>query len=99
MQVELDGKPTRVGISSREDAAEPGTILVTRVVPGSPAAIAGLQPGDRIYTIANQPFRGTEDFIELANSLPGPLELTLERRGRLQTVRLDVPEPFQPPGI
>ncbi|HRX81858.1 MAG TPA: M20/M25/M40 family metallo-hydrolase, partial [Pirellulaceae bacterium] len=29
---ELDGKPTRLGIAWREDAGEPGTVIVTRVV-------------------------------------------------------------------
>lgn len=99
LDVALDGKPARVGISWREDAAEPGTLLITRVVPGSPASLAGLQPGDRIYAIASQPIAGTEDFIRLSNSLPGPLELTVERRGRLRTIPLDVPEAFSLPGI
>ena len=36
--VALDGAPTQLGLSWREDDAEPGAVFVTRVVPHSPAA-------------------------------------------------------------
>ena len=49
--------PPRLGISWREDVAEPGSVLVTRVVEGTPAAAAGIAIQDRIYEINGQPFR------------------------------------------
>ncbi len=42
LMVPLDGSPLRLGIAWRVDDAEPGTVCWTRVVPGSPAARAGL---------------------------------------------------------
>ncbi|MCA9147176.1 MAG: M20/M25/M40 family metallo-hydrolase [Planctomycetales bacterium] len=90
---ELDGKPTRLGIAWREDAGEPGTVIVTRVVSGSPGRIAGLQTGDRIYAIANEPFTVGRDVFERLTTLPSPIELTIERSGRMETVSLEVPPP------
>lgn len=93
LNVDLDGAPTRLGIAWREDAGEPGTVIVTRVVSGSPGRIAGLQAGDRIYAIANEPFLVGRDLYDKFTTLPGPIELTIERNGRLQSVSLDVPPP------
>ena len=91
--VELAGKPSRVGISWREDDAEPGTVILTRVIPGSPADVAELQPGDRVYAVAGLPFDGSASFFDLVTTLPSPFELTVERNGRMRVVKLDVPEP------
>lgn len=93
LAVELDGSPTRLGIAWREDAGEPGTVIVTRVASGSPGRLAGLQTGDRVYAIANEPFSVGRDVFEKLTTLPSPIELTIERSGRLQTVSLDVPPP------
>jgi len=88
----LDGKPLRVGITWRTDEAEPGTIILTRVVPGSPAAAGGLEPGDRIYRVAGRRFADEAEFAKRATTLPGPLELLVEREGRLRSVQIR----FQP---
>ena len=88
LTVELDGKPLRLGITWRVDEAEPGTIILTHVVPGSPAARGGLNVGDRIYRIAGRDFDDDRDFIKLAATLPEPLELLVERNGQLRTVVL-----------
>jgi hypothetical protein len=50
--VTLDGDPVRLGISWRTDPAEPHAVIVTLVVPGSPAAKTGVETGDRIYRTA-----------------------------------------------
>ena len=42
VKVALLGSPLRWGILWRVDDAEPGTVILTHVVPGSPAARAGL---------------------------------------------------------
>jgi hypothetical protein len=88
LTVELDGKPLRLGITWRVDDAEPGTIILSHVAPGSPAARAGLRIGDRIYRIAGRDFADDEQFTLLASTLPEPLELLVERDGRLRTVVL-----------
>ena len=86
LAVQLDGRPLRLGVKWREDAAEPGTAILTYVVAGSPAARAGLRIGDRIHEIAGHDFTDRAEFVELATSLPEPLELLVERDGQLRIV-------------
>ena len=86
-----NGDPVRVGVSWREDSAEPGTLLVTQVTPGSAAHQAGLRERDRIYEVAGRTFQNGDEFRQLVTTLPAPLELLVERRGRLQTMSLHVP--------
>ena len=88
LDVELDGKPMRLGITWRTDEAEPGTIILNRVVAGSPAAEAGLRVGDRIYQVGGEDFDDDRRFIELVNTLSDPLQLLIERDGQLRTVVL-----------
>jgi hypothetical protein len=93
LEVNLSGTPVRVGISWREDPAEPRALFLVQVVPGSPAERAGLQVGDRIYEISDLTFTGSDQFMELINSLPGPLTLLVERNGRVFTVTVEVDSP------
>lgn len=83
LQVKLAGSPTRLGLAWRDDPSEPGTVLVTQVVPGSAAHHAGLKVRDRIYEIGGQPFANSTEFRQRATTLPGPVELVTERSGRL----------------
>ncbi len=87
------GPPIRVGITWRTDDAEPGTVLITQVVYGSPAQTAGVDTGDRVYAVNGQSFANQDEFSRLITTLPGPLELEFERQGRLKTVKLDVVAP------
>jgi hypothetical protein len=91
ISVELDGRPLRYGISWREDQGEPGTVLLTEVVPQSAAWLAGLQAGDRIYRVADGPFRDAEELARRLASLPSPVPVQIERQGQLRTVTIDVP--------
>jgi hypothetical protein len=93
VSVELAGKPTRLGIAWREDDAEPGTVILSRVVPGSPAFLAGMRVADRVYTVAGQSFENSDAFYELVTTLPSPIKMTIERQGALQSVLLEVPPP------
>src|SRR4051812_1142794 len=54
----IDQPPPRLGMSWREDDAEHGSVLLVRVVDGTPAADAGLQVGDRIDELDGRPFVG-----------------------------------------
>ncbi len=90
LTVRLDGNPARVGISWRADEAEPSTAIVTRVIPGSAARRAGLRTRDRIYEVDGRPFVDSNELLELLSTLPGPIELVIEREGQLTTVALDV---------
>ena len=86
VSVELPGQPLRLGITWRVDEAEPGTIILTHVVPGTPAARAGLQAGDRIYQVAGRDFADETAFVEMLKSQADPLEFLVDRDGKLHTV-------------
>ncbi len=87
----LNGSPHRLGISWREDDAEPGCITLTRVIAGSPADRAGLKPNHRIYAVSGQTFESGSAFDKLVSTLKSPLRLLVECRGRLRDVRLHLP--------
>ncbi|MCP4308840.1 MAG: PDZ domain-containing protein, partial [bacterium] len=103
--VQLVGKRLRLGITWREDAAEPGTVILNYVVAGSPAARAGLRIGDRIYRIAGHDFDDGTHFGQLARAqlaesesagLPSEMfELLVERNGQLRTVVFQVENRFE----
>lgn len=88
--IEPRGTPIRVGITWREDPAEPGTVLLTQVVAGSAADAAGLKVRDRIYSVGDHRFADTEEFGRLINALPTPLAMLVERQGRLETIEVGV---------
>jgi C-terminal processing protease CtpA/Prc len=92
LKVELPGSPLRWGFVWRVDDVEPGAIILVHVVPGSPAAVAGLHIGDRIYQVAGRDFADEAAFALLAKTLPAPLQLLVERDGRLRVVSLEVPQ-------
>ncbi|HEY1784473.1 MAG TPA: PDZ domain-containing protein [Pirellulales bacterium] len=58
--------------------------LVMDVQPGSPAAKAGLQPGDRILEANGRTISGAEDAVRLVNQLGlnSPLHMLISREGR-----------------
>lgn len=93
LKVQLAGNPMRLGITWRVDEAEPGTIVLTYVVPGSPAAQAGLEPGDRIYQIADRNFADDAELARLGRTLPGPIRLLVERHGQLRVVEVPIDVP------
>jgi hypothetical protein len=95
LKLELEGNPMRVGITWRVDEAEPGTVLLTYVLPDSPAAKAGLAIGDRIYRIGGRNFADEKEFAErLHGQKSGPIELSVERDGRIRraTIRFAAEE-------
>ena len=80
----------RLGITWRVDEAEPKTLILTHVVPGTPAALAGLQPGDRIYQVAGRDFADENEFLRLAKPATDSLDLLIERNGQIQLVHLNL---------
>lgn len=83
-----DSPRPRVGISWRSDACEPSVVYLTRVVPDSPAAEAGLKLYDRIYLLDGQPFADTDEFGRLLNERladdAAEIALQTERDGRVE---------------
>jgi hypothetical protein len=92
LKVTPRGEPVRVGITWRLDDGEPGTAIVTQVIYGSAAHAAGVKLADRIYAVGGQAFRTQEDFVRLLTSATSPLEMTVERGGRLRTTTLTLVE-------
>jgi hypothetical protein len=90
LSVQLEGSPLRLGITWRTDEAEPGAVILTYVVPGSPAAEAGLQIGDRIYQVAGEDFADETRFVKLVKSRLDTVELLVERDGRQRIVILQL---------
>ena len=90
IKVTPQGSPVRVGISWRMDDGEPGTAVITQVTFGSAAHAADLKLKDRIYSVAGQSFATQEEFSRLLRETPSPIELVIERSGKLQTVQLEV---------
>ncbi|GAB4146303.1 MAG: hypothetical protein Tsb009_18940 [Planctomycetaceae bacterium] len=88
LQVKLNGHPRRVGISWGEDPAEPGTVILRRVITGSPAALAGLKNGDRILAVQDHRFKTAEQFREMISQTRNGMKITFERHGQIQTVTL-----------
>jgi hypothetical protein len=88
--VKLHGAPIRIGIMTREDAAEPGVAIVTHVVYGSPAAVAGVQVGDRIDAANGQTFVSATELNRQLDEADETLTLRLERLGQLRETTLQL---------
>jgi hypothetical protein len=48
-----------------------------------------LRRGDRIYQVAGRDFADDGQFAQWVVTLPGPLELLVEREGRLTAIVVD----------
>lgn len=58
-------------------------VIVREVTPDTPAAEAGLQPGDRILAIAGQPVKSAEQVTQFISAHKSqPITLTVNRNGR-----------------
>ncbi len=88
LKVELVGDPLRWGFTWRVDEAETGAIILTHVVPGSPADQAGLAIGDRVYRVAGRDFADETEFARLVKTSAESLQLLVERDGRVRHVPL-----------
>ena len=97
--VPLEGKRIRLGLSWRSNDAEPGAVFVTRVVPFSPAAQAGLAVHDRIYSVNGETFAEQEDLFshlqKLLEEEVSEIRFLVESSGKLHevTVSFDLQEP------
>ncbi len=93
----LGGRPVELGISWREDAAAPGAVYVTRVVPYSPANRAGIRVHDRIYAVAGEPFADQDALFNRIQALLASgdaIQLEVETSGRIRDVDVDLNLPL-----
>jgi regulator of sigma E protease len=68
---------------------------ISSVAPDSPAAKAGIQPGDVVVAVAGQSVYTPEDLVEAIRTKPGqPFEVTVERDGKRLTLTV-TPEPVK----
>ena len=88
VQLHLPGKPVRIGISWDQDQADPATMIITRVVPGSAAELAGLAPKDRVYAVEGRTITDAVEFGDVLTHHNGPLQLLVERQGLVRSVTL-----------
>ena len=97
LPITLRGNRARLGFAWRTDDAAPGSVIVTRVTPGSPAAKADLRVNDVIYRIGASDFATSDDFHKLASTLPLPFEIVVERKGKIDTRNIEpwLPAPAQ----
>jgi len=87
----IAGQPVKhsyVGVVLNPDSI--GGAQVSSIAPGSPAASAGIQPGDLITAVNGQATGSTEQFIATVdNYAPGTqITLTVKRSGRTQNIKL-----------
>jgi hypothetical protein len=91
LNLTLGGDRVRLGIAWRTDTAEPKSVILTNVVPGSPADVAGLKSSDRIHRIDGKGFASSDDFFDLATTLKSPVPVIFERQGRIRKGVITVP--------
>ncbi len=62
--------------------------IIGIVQPGSPAAQVGLEKGDKIVSINNEPIRIWEDLNKKISTSYGPLDMVIDRNGTLIPVTI-----------
>lgn len=73
-----------VGLQPYRPATTP---VIAGVVADSPAAAAGLQPGDRVLAADGEPMHGPQALVQWIQERPGrTVSLTVERDGHQQTI-------------
>lgn len=80
-------QPLFPGVAKDPFVRTTAVILITGVNAGSPAAGAGLQPGDQVISVNRQKAATAEEFIsQVANTLDRPTTLVVKRDKELKTV-------------
>jgi C-terminal processing protease CtpA/Prc len=79
----------RWGIGTRDDPGEPGSPVVVRVWRSSAAERGGLRVGDRVLAIDAARIISQDDMVSRLRLAPSTIFLDVERRGRVEHVRLD----------
>ena len=92
--------PSRLGLSWRADAAEPRAVFITRVVPNSPASLAGIDLHDRLYQFNGQDISGADELLvnvrHLLDKGEKQLWFQVESRGVIRDVTVSLEQPESP---
>ncbi len=67
-------------------------VVITRVMPESPADRAGIRVWDIVVAVDDEPFRNTEHFRRLIQSSRGEITLTIIRRGKEKEIWVELEE-------
>jgi S1-C subfamily serine protease len=80
--------PAPLAAEERERFGRSSGLRVAEVVPGGPAARAGLRPGDLLLTAGGRPVTGAQDLQKLmfSEAIGQPLAITVLRNGALVDV-------------
>ncbi len=111
VRVVRDGAPLEFGIvpvkdetkvwqrkSLRQIKVAPAvSSIIAEVMPGSPAAAAGLQPGDRVVSVNGKTFYHFAAVGEYIGEHPGKLAFVLERGSRELSAEVTPERPISPP--
>lgn len=96
VSVEVQAQPTRgfLGVKGEDPTDGSPGVIVTDIYPGSPAATAGIQRGDRIGSVNAHPVRS---YAELGRQVAGPpgttFRLSVIRGERVRDVTVTLAEP------
>jgi len=84
----LVSAPAPLPVQQRERWSRSSGLRVVEVVPGGPAAHAGLRAGDLLLTAGGQPVEKAQDLQRLmfAEAIGRPLAITVFRNGALVDV-------------
>ena len=87
-----DGRVKRPWVGLGAHAVD-GGLHIDQIVPGGPAALAGLQVGDRVVAADGEPFDGFAGLqAALRGKVGGTIDLTVRREGDQRTLTLHVKE-------
>lgn len=82
LTVRLQGPPTLIGARFRDDAAQPGDVIVDQLVEWGPAYALGLRAGDVLCSMGAETDLTAARAAELWQSAPRPLVISWDRAGR-----------------
>jgi hypothetical protein len=88
LHVHLSGSAHPVGVFCRSDDAEPGCVIVSRLLPASSAERAGLRLNDRIRKVGDRAVTSPEQLSVLLLGQVGSQSLEIERDGEIRTLEL-----------
>jgi hypothetical protein len=74
------------------DDRRPREVVVTRVLPGTPAFRAGIRQGDVITTFRGQRLIGPQQFVQVLSTVePGPAPFEVTRNRQVQELQVELP--------
>ncbi len=91
LQLHLLGPAQPIGLLCRSDDAEPGCVIVSRVLPGSTAERMGLRLNDRIRKVGQRSLGSPQQLPSLLLGPSGAQSLQIERDGELRTLEVKLP--------